>query len=202
MAGSDELERWERAYAADDLPWDIGRPQRAFRRLAETGVIGGPALDSGCGSGEHALMLAARGIETVGIDASPTAIRTAQQKARERGLAATFVVGDVLQLGSLGRTFRSVIDSGLFHVLDDLERERYVGELARCVDPGGRVFLMCFSELTPGEAGPRRVTQAELRAAFSDGWMVEQIVAERFEVRPRFMIQAPHAWLATIARAT
>ena len=201
MADDDWLGRWERAYAAGDLPWDIGRPQAAFRRLAEAGTIHGPALDSGCGTGEHALFLASLGVEAVGIDVSRTAIRQAEAKARERGLSATFLVGDVLHVGSLGRSFRSVIDSGMFHTLDDDERRRYVDELARCVEPGGRVFLMCFSELTPGTEGPRRVTQGEIRAAFAGSWNVEEIVPERFEVRRGFMRDAPHAWLATIARS-
>jgi ubiquinone/menaquinone biosynthesis C-methylase UbiE len=194
------LGRWERAYARGDLPWDIGRPQSVFRRLAEAGLIAGPVLDSGCGTGEHALLFASLGVEAVGVDVSPTAIRTAQQKARERGHAATFFVGNVLQLSTLDRTFRSVIDSGMFHTFDDPERERYVSELAGTVEPGGRLFLLCFSELTPGDAGPRRVTQAEIRAAFSFGWAVEEILPERFDVRPDFMAEPPHAWLATIAR--
>jgi 2-polyprenyl-3-methyl-5-hydroxy-6-metoxy-1,4-benzoquinol methylase len=197
----DWLGRWERAYVSGDLPWDIGRPQPAFRRMAEAGIIEGPALDSGCGTGEHALLLASLGIEAVGVDVSQTAIRQAKAKARDRGLFPTFVVANVLDLGALGRTFRSVIDSGMFHTLDDPERQRYVTELARCVEPGGRVFLMCFSELTPGTEGPRRVKQAEIRAAFGGGWDVERIVPERFEVRREFMLNAPHAWLATIARS-
>ena len=200
MADDDWLERWERAYANGELPWDIGRPQPAFQRLTDAGAIAGPALDSGCGTGEHALLLAGHGIDVVGVDVSATAIRIAQEKARERGLAATFVVGDVLDLGGLGRTFRSVVDSGMFHTLDDPERQRYVLELARTVEPGGRVFLLCFSERTPGQLGPRRVTQAEIRAAFDDGWTVEEIVPERFEVRPGFLDGRPHAWLATIVR--
>lgn len=199
--GDDWIGRWERAYVAGDLPWDIGRPQSAIRRLADAGAIEGPVLDSGCGTGEHALLLASLGIEAVGVDVSATAIRQARDKADERGLAATFIVGNVLELGGLGRSFRSVIDSGMFHTLDDAERPRYVGELARCVAPNGRVFLLCFSERTPGDAGPRRVTQAEIRDAFANGWAVERIEAERFDVRPEFMRDRPHAWLATIRRA-
>jgi len=146
------------------------------------------------------LLLAARGIEAIGVDVSPTAIRTARLKARERALAATFVVGDVLDLESVGRGFRSVIDSGMFHTLDDDARRRYVAELAASVEPGGRVFLLCFSERTPGQGGPRRVTREELRAAFRAGWTVEAIDAERFAVRPGSMAERPYAWLATIVR--
>jgi ubiquinone/menaquinone biosynthesis C-methylase UbiE len=202
MADDDWIGRWERAYANGDLPWDIGRPQPAFRRLAEAGAMSGPALDSGCGTGENALLLASLGVETVGVDVSPTAVRTAQSKARDRGVAVTFLVGNVLDLGALDRTFRSVIDSGMFHTLDDDERRRYVTELARCIEPGGRVFLLCFSELTPGEEGPRRVTQEEIQSAFAKGFAVERIISDRFDVRPEFMHDRPHAWLATIVRAT
>ena len=131
------LGRWERAYAMGDLPWDIGRPQSAFRRLAEAGLISGPALDSGCGTGEHALFLASLGIEAVGVDVSPTAIRQAQAKARARGLAARFLVCNVLELGAIGLSFRSVVDSGTFHTFDDRERQRYVTALARCAEPAG-----------------------------------------------------------------
>jgi ubiquinone/menaquinone biosynthesis C-methylase UbiE len=194
------LGRWERAYARGDLPWDIGRPQAAFLRLAEAALIAGPVLDSGCGTGEHALLFASLGLEAVGVDVSSTAIHQAQAKARDRGLAARFLVGNVLDLGAVGRSFRSVVDSGTFHTLDDRERQRYVTELARCVEPAGSVFLLCFSELTPGDEGPRRVTQAEIRAAFSGGWKVEDIVPERFEVRSEFMRDTPHAWLARISR--
>src|SRR4028118_1809299 len=44
--------------------------------------------------------------------------------------------------------------------------------------------LLCFSDEEPGTQGPRRVSQAEIREAFADGWDVEEIRAARYEVRP------------------
>jgi SAM-dependent methyltransferase len=191
--------RWDQTYRQGWAPWDIGRPQPAFVRLADSGEIAGPALDCGCGTGENALMLAARGIEVVGIDIAPAAIEAARRKAGERGLPTDFRMGDALDLGRLGRTFATVIDSGVFHTFDDPERARYVMSLAGVVRPGGVLHLLCFSELTPGDVGPRRVTQAELRAAFAEGWEVEDITADRFEVLEDFPTR-PHAWLAKIVR--
>ena len=67
-------------------------------------------------------MAAERGASATGIDTSPRAIRLAEKKASERGLAARFVVGDALDLGSLGEQFDVVLDCGLFHVFNDLDR--------------------------------------------------------------------------------
>jgi cyclopropane fatty-acyl-phospholipid synthase-like methyltransferase len=193
--------RWDAGYQQGQQPWDIGRAQPAFIRLVEAGEVVGPVLDCGCGTGENALMIAARGLETVGIDIAPTAIRAAQRKAAERGLNCDFLVADALDLSSLGRRFATIIDSGLFHTFSDEDRPRYVTSLADVVEPGGVIYLMCFSELTPGQDGPRRVTQGELHGAFSDGWTMERIEHARFEVTGEFDFgPMPHAWLARIVR--
>ena len=123
---------WDTVYVADaPPPWDIGRPQPEFVRLAEAGRLRGELLDAGCGTGEHALLAAAHGADVVGVDVSPAAIARARAKAAERGLKARFEVGDALNLGQLGLSFDTVIDSGLFHVFDDTDRERYVASQAR-----------------------------------------------------------------------
>ena len=163
-------------YAADTPPaWDIGRPQPAFERLATAGGLVGRVLDVGCGTGEHALMAASLGYEAVGIDASERAIELARTKAAERGAEVRFVVADALRLVDLGELFDTVLDCGLFHVFDDDEREQYVASLAAVVHPGGRYHMLCFSERQPGDWGPRRVTQDEVRIAFATGWVIESI---------------------------
>jgi cyclopropane fatty-acyl-phospholipid synthase-like methyltransferase len=193
--------RWDSAYEAGSRPpWDIGRPQPAFVRLADAGLLSGRVLDAGCGSGEHALLAAARGADAMGVDISPRAIEQARRKAGERGLTVRFEVADALSLGGLGLTVDTVIDSGLFHVFDDADRARYVTSLASVLPPGGTCYLMCFSDRQPGTMGPRRVRQEELRAAFSDGWAVTAIVTDAFEVNPGFGAPAAQAWLATIQR--
>jgi cyclopropane fatty-acyl-phospholipid synthase-like methyltransferase len=193
---------WDSVYeAGSHPPWDIGRPQPAFVRLADSGLLRGRVLDAGCGTGEHTLLAVARGADAVGVDVSPRAIEQARRKADERGLTVRFEVADALSLGELGLTFDTVIDSGLFHVFDDAGRARYVTSLASVLPPGGTCYLMCFSERQPGSSGPRRVRQEELRAAFSDGWAVTAIVAEAFEVNPGLGTPTAQAWLATIRRA-
>jgi cyclopropane fatty-acyl-phospholipid synthase-like methyltransferase len=193
---------WDEAYARDaPPPWDIGRPQPVFARLADQGLLAGRVLDSGCGTGENTLLAAARGATATGVDLSARAIAKARAKAAERGLSARFETGDVLRLGDLGLTFEVIIDSGVFHVFDDEARARYVTSLATVLGPGGRCYLICFSDRQPGEAGPRRVSQDELRAAFSDGWSVGSIEAEAFELNQGLLgIPSAQAWLAVIQR--
>jgi len=96
-------------------------------------------------------------------------------KATERGVEARFLVADALRLIDLGDLFDTVLDCGVFHVFDDDERERYVDSLAAVVPPGGHYYMMCFNDGQPGDWGPRRVNQDEIRAAFSEGWEVESI---------------------------
>ena len=176
---------WDDAYSGDRTPpWDIGRPQPVFLRLAD-----------------RSLLAAARGADAMGVDLSGRAIERARAKAAGRGLAVRFETGDVLRLGDLGLTFDTVIDSGVFHVFDDEDRVRYVASLASVLRPGGRCYLMCFSDRQPGDFGPRRVSQEELRAAFSDGWAVASIEAEAFEISQAvFDTPSAQAWLAVTER--
>ena len=193
---------WDASYTRTvPAPWDIGRPQPAFLRLAESGLLTGRVLDAGCGTGEHALLAARFGAEAMGVDRSARAIEQARDKAAARHLRVRFEVADALSLADLGQTFDTIIDSGLFHVFDEPSRARYVASLASVLRPGGHCHLMCFSDRQPGTWGPRRVTQAELRAAFSDGWTIEGITPDAFEVNPDTVrTTTAQAWLADISR--
>ena len=192
---------WDDAYlASTPPPWDIGRPQPAFARLADRGLFTGQVLDAGCGTGEQALLAAAHGAEATGVDISPRAIEQARRKAGERGLAARFEVGDATDLGGLGLTAGTILDCGLFHVFDDENRARYVRSLAAVLPSGGTCYLMCFSDRVPGTFGPRRVSQDELRAAFADGWEVVSIAADTFELNVGVPARTAQSWLATITR--
>lgn len=185
-------------YAATP-PWDIGRPQPAFLELAQKGVFRGQILDVGCGTGEHVLMAAGLGLEAMGIDTAPTAIAIANGKARDRGLTAQFMVWDALQLASLGKQFDTVLDCGLFHVFDDDDRVRFVNSVRAAIRAGGRYHMLCFSDRQPGDWGPRRVTQDEIRASFSAGWQVDSIEAATIDITidPNGAL----AWRTAITRA-
>ena len=112
---------------------------------------------------------------------------------------------DALHLADFPELFDNAIDSGLFHVFSDEDRRRYVAGLATVVRPGGRLFLLAFSDAEPPGPGPRRVSQRELREAFAIGWQVESIEPARFAIRPEvpagtFSPGGPQGWFAVIRR--
>lgn len=194
---------WDAAYRGGRVPWDIGRPQPAIVRLAGTGELTGRVLDVGCGSGEHALLAATMGLQVTGVDVSQVAIERARAKARQRGLLAEFLVGDVLDLPAVERLdapFDTIIDVGCFHTFANVDRPLYARSVASVTEPGGVLHLLCFSELTPGTDGPRRVTEPELRATFAGDWRVQRVTAESFAVSSDWAGVEPSAWLARMIR--
>jgi len=191
-------EDFDGMYAAGRPPWDIGRPQPAFRELADRGRLAGRVLDVGCGTGEHALMAAAIGLEATGVDAASTAIAIARRKANERGLHARFMTWNALELADLGESFDTVLDCGLFHVFEDPDRPTFVDALKASMPAGARYHMLCFSDLEPGDWGPRRIRRDEIHASFATGWRVEEIAAAGIETT--IERDSVRAWLASIRR--
>jgi len=192
------MQSFDGAYVAGTPPWDIGHAQPAFQRLADASTFTGHVLDVGCGTGEHALMAAQVGLDATGIDSAPTAIERAQAKAAERGLVACFVVGDALDLEQLDAQFNTVLDCGFFHVLDAEARVQFLPSLAAVMSPGARYYMLAFSDRMPGDFGPRRLTEAEIRATFVDGWRVVSIDPAPLETTME--IPGNFAWLSVIER--
>lgn len=187
-------------------PWDIGKPQAPFLTVLDQ--IRSPILDVGCGTGSTAIFLAAKGHKVTGVDFVEKAIQRAHTKAAEQGVSVNFLVKDAMTLASWNERFSSVIDSGLFHVYagknQKQDQRRYVEGLAHVLKPGGRLFLLSFTEEAP-EGG---VSERELHDVFADGWEVESIQQVVGELSPQFLAEHPEAfstegpkmWFAIIRR--
>lgn len=157
----------------------------------------GDIIDLGCGTGENAIMFASGGGRVLGIDSAPLAIKKAKLKAKERGSTAEFKVADALDLALLRRTFDVATDCGLFHTFSDGERRTFTRSLGTVLRPGGRYFMLCFSDAEPADwGGPRRVSKDEILRTFSHGWRVDSVESARFEALHR--ADGGKAWLASV----
>lgn len=174
---------WEKAYAADTQPWSISRPQRAVVKLVDAGAVSGRTLDVGCGVGTHACYLASEGYETVGVDIASRAVEQAERRAAERGIDVEFRVGDALALGASLGSFETVLDVGVFHAFDAIDRQRYAESLFGVVEPGGHVHLLEFGPDAHNDGGPNPIGSKEIRDAFADGWTIGDVRDATFETR-------------------
>jgi SAM-dependent methyltransferase len=190
---------WDASYQNGPAPWDIGRPQAAIARLASAGAFAGAVLDAGCGTGEHAMLIASLGLPVLGVDVAETALNMAREKARNRGIAVEFATADALEFAGLGRSFETVVDCGLFHTFNSEERQRYAASLASVTQQGGTLQVLCFSD-QGSEIGPHPVREEDLHDAFcaDRGWNLISIEPERIETRMH--ANGVSAWLAKISR--
>ena len=114
-------------------------------------------------------------------------------------MKARFLVWNALELASLGEPFDAVLDCGLFHVFDDDDRRAFVDSLRAAVRRDGRYFMLCFSDRQPGDWGPRRITEDEIRAAFAQGWRIDSIEPTILDIR--IGPDGIQGWLARITRS-
>jgi 2-heptyl-1-hydroxyquinolin-4(1H)-one methyltransferase len=178
-------------------PWSLGEPQPELATLIDQGKIKGEVLDAGCGEAALSLHLAALGHNTVGLDASPTAIELAKAEAAKRGLTrASFAVADITDFnswpnGSEGR-FNTIVDSTLFHSMPVELRDGYQRSIVRAAAPGASYFVLVFDRtgMPDGPANP--VTEDELRGVVSKYWVIDEIRPARIHAnfpdgpRPEF----------------
>jgi SAM-dependent methyltransferase len=122
--------RWARKPGHDSY-WRFHRD----RFLSIVPAPGGLTLDVGCGEGRVSRDLAARGHRVIGVDASATMVAA----AREEDPGGEYVVADAAKLpfgdaeADLVVAFMSLMD------VDDMSAS--VAELARVLEPGGRLAL-------------------------------------------------------------
>ena len=135
-------------YDRESAAWQRRRDEPEHRELVErtAGELAhvvappGPVADLGCGPGAHALALARRGYDVVGVDGSPRMVEGARIRAARDKVNASFDVDDV-------RAPLRFADASLAGVLAILVLQHipdpaaFIAEIRRCLRPGGHLLV-------------------------------------------------------------
>jgi SAM-dependent methyltransferase len=165
------------------IPWDIGAAQPVVIEAERAGRFHGAVLDVGCGLGDNAIHLAGQGHEVTGIDAAPSAIEQARQRARERGVDVQFAVADATSLAGFDGRFDSVLDGACYHCLDEDARHAYAAALHRATRPDALLNLFCFPTGGSGLAAAMGISEENLHTTWSKaGWDITDLRLVRYHI--------------------
>jgi len=136
----------------EEIPWNVETPPELLVELVDSGKVHPcKAVDLGCGAGNYAIYLAGRGFEVTGIDFSPTVIKIAKENAKKKGVKCNFFVADVVdELGKVNQTWDFAYDWGLLHHIFPKQRQKYLENVRRILNPKGKFLSVCFSEKDTG----------------------------------------------------
>jgi SAM-dependent methyltransferase len=122
---------------------------------------GDRVLDLACGSGVHALRLAQRGVEVLGVDIAPSLVAYCRERgasaAAEEGVEmARFEQGDMRALAYDSEFDVVLLLSGSFGFYDDATNADVLARIGQALKPGGRVFIDVFDPTRMVVRPPRR----------------------------------------------
>jgi SAM-dependent methyltransferase len=153
------------------VDWSLGRYELTAAQLLPAArvvvdrvapVDGERVVDIGCGTGNAALLAAARGAHVTGVDPAARLLEVARQSASAQGLDATFAAGRAEALPLADGTVDAAMS--VFGVIFATDPAAAAAEMARVTAPRGRVVLSAW---IPG--GPisdmARATGAAIRQA-------------------------------------
>src|SRR5436305_8704641 len=124
------------------LDWSLGRYERTAGQLLPAARLvveraapsaGDRVVDVGCGTGNAALLAAARGARVTGVDPAARLLEVARERAAGAGLEAEFVDGDAASL-PVGDGEADLVMS-VFGVIFALNAAAAVSEMARVCTP-------------------------------------------------------------------
>jgi len=182
-----EMDEIYRKLPLEKIPWNIETPPNALIDLVERGKVRPcKTIDLGCGVGNYAIYLSSIGFDVTGIDISSTAIKIAQKNAKKKGVKCNFLVADVLgDLNEVNQTFDFAYDWELLHHIYPEKRKKYIENVCKILNPGGKYLSVCFSDKDPqfGGTGKYRKTPLGTILYFS----TEEELSDLFE--PYFSIK-------------
>jgi ubiquinone/menaquinone biosynthesis C-methylase UbiE len=138
------------------MDWSVGHYETTAAQLWPAAEVvvdraapgpGERVVDVGCGTGNAALLAAARGARVTGVDPAQRLLEVARQRAANDGVDATFVEGTASAL-PLGDASAEIVMSVFGAIFTD-DPVAAGAEMARVTIPRGRIFLTAWMPQGP-----------------------------------------------------
>ncbi|MBI4019737.1 MAG: class I SAM-dependent methyltransferase [Candidatus Aenigmarchaeota archaeon] len=175
-------EEWEETYRVADvasLPREAFEPPSRLVELVKKGLVKkGKALDVGCGLGATCVFLALNGFYATGVDISKTALKYAEEIAKENNVKIRLIRGFAHKLDFPPKTFSLVVDRGCLHHTPKELWEGYIENVHRVLGNGGSFYLECFSDKS-AHAGGHKFSREGLEKLFGDRFSIERVAVTR-----------------------
>ena len=182
----DQMEKIYSTISPENIPWNIETPPDILRDIVKTEKVKPcKVIELGCGTGNYVIYLSASGFIATGVDISKTAIEMARNSAVKRKAQCNFIVADVLsEMTEVQDTFDFAYDWELLHHIFPQDREKYMKNVYRLLNPGGQYLSVCFSEKSPqfGGEGKYRRTPLDTILYFSSESEMVSLFTKYFEI--------------------
>jgi SAM-dependent methyltransferase len=180
------MEKIYRTISPENIPWNIETPPGILQDIVKTEKVKPcKVIELGCGAGNYVIYLSASGFIATGVDISKTAIEMAKSSAVKRKVQCNFIVVDVLsEMTEVQDTFDFAYDWELLHHIFPQDREKYMKNVYRLLNPGGQYLSVCFSEKSPqfGGEGKYRKTPLDTILYFSSESEMVSLFTKYFEI--------------------
>lgn len=167
--GSAYADAYDELYADKDYEAEC---ELIVQLAAQHGTAGDHVLDLGCGTGRHAVLLAARGMSVTGVDLSTHMVELARQRAAAAGVPPlNLIVGDARDV-RLGETFdiALLMFAVLGYQLTDADVVATLRTAREHLRPGGILVFDVWNGPAVETIGPSSRTKSVER----DGGVIER----------------------------
>lgn len=182
----DQMEKIYKDLPLDKIPWNMETPPSIIQDFVKTEKIKPcRVIELGCGAGNYVIYLASKGFDATGVDFSKPAVEIAKESASKKGVSCSFIASDVLgDLAEIQDTFDFAYDWELLHHIFPEDRETYINNVHRLLNPGGKYLSVCFSENSSefGGEGKYRTTPLDTVLYFSSESEIISLVEPLFEI--------------------
>ncbi len=182
----EQMEKIYGSISPEKIPWNLEIPPDIIQTIVKSGRVKPcKAIELGCGTGNYVIYLSSMGFNTTGVDISVTAIEMAKKSATKKKIKCNFITADVLgEMAEIEGNYDFAYDWELLHHIFPEEREKYITNVHKLLNPGGKYLSVCFSEKSPqfGGTGKYRKTPLDTVLYFSSDNEMVTLFQTLFEI--------------------